>query len=45
VTFTPDQEKAAAEMRRACRSGGKIGLANWTPQGFVGQIFKALAGC
>jgi ubiquinone/menaquinone biosynthesis C-methylase UbiE len=42
VMFTPDQEKAAAEMLRVCRSGGKIGLANWTPQGFVGQIFKAL---
>jgi ubiquinone/menaquinone biosynthesis C-methylase UbiE len=42
VMFTPDQIKAAAEMRRVCRSRGKIGLANWTPQGFVGQMFKIL---
>jgi SAM-dependent methyltransferase len=42
VMFTPDQDKAAAEMLRVCKSGGKIGLANWTPQGFIGQIFKTL---
>jgi len=42
VMFTPDQEKAGAEMLRLCRPGGKIGLANWTPQGFVGQMFKTL---
>ncbi|MGH7054240.1 MAG: class I SAM-dependent methyltransferase [Stellaceae bacterium] len=42
VMFTPDQDKAAAEMLRVCRSGGKIGLANWTPEGFVGQIFKII---
>jgi len=42
VMFTPDQDKAAAEMRRVCRPGGKIGLANWTPQGFIGQMFKTL---
>jgi ubiquinone/menaquinone biosynthesis C-methylase UbiE len=42
VMFTPDQDKAASEMMRVCRSGGKIGLANWTPQGFVGQIFKVI---
>lgn len=40
--FTPDQDQAAAEMLRVCRSGGKIGLANWTPAGFIGQIFKTL---
>jgi ubiquinone/menaquinone biosynthesis C-methylase UbiE len=40
VMFTPDQDKAAAEMLRVCRPGGKIGLANWTPHGFVGQMFK-----
>src|SRR6185369_2313869 len=40
--FTPDQDKAAAEMRRVCKRGGKIGLANWTPQGFIGQVFKTL---
>jgi SAM-dependent methyltransferase len=42
VMFTPDQDKAASEMRRVCRPGGKIGLANWTPTGFVGQMFKIL---
>ena len=42
VMFTPNQETAAAEMLRVCRPGGKIGLANWTPQGFVGQMFKTL---
>ena len=40
--FTPNQERAAAEMMRVCRAGGKIGLANWTPNGFIGQIFKTL---
>lgn len=42
VMFTPNQEKAAAEMLRVCRPGGKIGLANWTPEGFVGAIFKLI---
>ena len=42
VMFTPDQEKAAAEMARVCRGGGKIGLANWTPDGFIGQLFKLI---
>src|SRR5579875_1735840 len=42
VMFTPDQDQAASEMLRVCRPGGKIGLANWTPQGFIGQIFKTL---
>jgi ubiquinone/menaquinone biosynthesis C-methylase UbiE len=42
VMFTPDQEQAAAEMLRVCARGGKIGLANWTPQGFIGQMFKTL---
>ena len=42
VMFTPDQDKAAAELVRTCRSGGKIGLANWTPEGFIGQVFKTL---
>jgi ubiquinone/menaquinone biosynthesis C-methylase UbiE len=44
VMFTPDQEKAAAELARVCKPGGKIGLANWTPAGFIGQLFKILAG-
>ena len=42
VMFTPNQDQAAAEMLRVCRPGGKIGLANWTPDGFIGQLFKTL---
>jgi ubiquinone/menaquinone biosynthesis C-methylase UbiE len=42
VMFTPDQERAASEMLRVCRRGGKIGLANWTPDGFIGQLFKTI---
>ncbi|MBP5954395.1 class I SAM-dependent methyltransferase [Pseudomonas anatoliensis] len=42
VMFAPDQDKAAAELARVCRRGGRIGLANWTPEGFVGQMFKTL---
>lgn len=42
VMFTPNQDQAAAELLRVCKSGGKIGLANWTPEGFIGQLFKTL---
>jgi ubiquinone/menaquinone biosynthesis C-methylase UbiE len=42
VMFTPNQQQAANEMMRVCRPGGKIGLANWTPQGFVGRLFKII---
>jgi len=42
VMFTPNQEQASAELLRVCKSGGKIGLANWTPEGFIGQVFKTL---
>ena len=42
VMFAPDQDKAAAAMLRVCRPGGRIGLANWTPQGFAGQMLKLL---
>jgi ubiquinone/menaquinone biosynthesis C-methylase UbiE len=42
VMFTPDQERAASELLRVCRKGGKIGLANWTPEGFIGQMFKTI---
>ncbi|HTT38651.1 MAG TPA: methyltransferase domain-containing protein [Burkholderiales bacterium] len=42
VMFTPDQEKAASEMARVCKPGGKIGLANWTPSGLIGEVFKLL---
>ena len=40
--FTPNQEKAADELVRVVRKGGKIGLANWTPDGFVGQLLKTV---
>jgi len=42
VMFTPNQQQAASELIRVCRQGGKIGLANWTPAGFVGQLFKTI---
>jgi len=42
VMFTPDHEKAAAELSRVVRKGGRIALANWTPEGFIGQLFKVL---
>lgn len=42
VMFTANQEKAAAELARVTRSGGRIGLANWTPQGFIGTVFKTI---
>ena len=42
VMFTPDHEKAATELMRVCKPGGKIGLANWTPDGFIGQLFKTI---
>src|SRR5262244_589868 len=42
VMFTPNQDKAAAELLRICKPTGKIGLANWTPRGFIGQVFKTL---
>lgn len=40
--FTPQHEKPAQEMLRVCRSGGKIGLANWTPDSFIGGLFKII---
>lgn len=42
VMFTPDQDKAAAEMARVCKPGGRVGLANWTPASFVGELFKTM---
>lgn len=40
--FSPDQSSTASEMLRVCRPGGRIGLANWTPGGFIGQMFKTI---
>jgi len=40
--FTPQHERPAQEMLRVVRSGGRIGLANWTPEGFIGQLFKVI---
>jgi len=42
VMFTPNQDKAASELLRVCKPKGQIGLANWTPDGFIGQVFKTL---
>ncbi|HWT34732.1 MAG TPA: class I SAM-dependent methyltransferase [Paraburkholderia sp.] len=42
VMFTPDQDKAAAELARVCKPGGRIGLANWTPESFIGQLFRTI---
>jgi len=40
--FTPDHARPAREMLRVTRHGGRIGLANWTPEGFIGQLFKVV---
>jgi len=42
VMFAPDHQRAARQMLRVCRPGGRIGLASWTPEGFIGQLFKTL---
>jgi SAM-dependent methyltransferase len=42
VMFTPDHARAAGELLRVVRSGGRIGLANWTPDGFIGRLFKVI---
>jgi ubiquinone/menaquinone biosynthesis C-methylase UbiE len=44
VMFAPDQQRAADELLRVCRSGGRIGLASWVPDGVVGEMFKTIAG-
>ena len=43
VMFTPNQDQAARELLRVCRLEGKIGLANWTPESFIGQLFKTMS--
>lgn len=42
VMFSPNQKQAVSELNRVCRSGGTIALANWTPQGFIGALFRAM---
>jgi SAM-dependent methyltransferase len=42
VMFVPDQDRAASELLRVVKPGGRIGLANWTPEGFIGQLFKVV---
>jgi len=42
VMFTPNQEQAARELARVCKPGGAIGLANWTPDSFIGQVFRII---
>jgi ubiquinone/menaquinone biosynthesis C-methylase UbiE len=44
VMFTPEHARSSHEMMRVVRPGGRIGLANWTPEGFVGQLFKVVGG-
>jgi ubiquinone/menaquinone biosynthesis C-methylase UbiE len=44
VMFTADHGRAASELVRVTRSGGRIGMANWTPNGFIGQLFKTIGG-
>jgi SAM-dependent methyltransferase len=43
VMFAPDQRRAATEISRVVRPGGRIGLANWTPEGFLGDVFRTVA--
>jgi ubiquinone/menaquinone biosynthesis C-methylase UbiE len=42
VMFTANQDRAASELARVCKPGGRIGLANWTPESFIGQLFKTI---
>jgi len=42
VMFTPNQQQSAAELQRVVKPGGKIGMANWTPESFIGQLFKTI---
>ena len=44
VMFAPNQERAAAELLRVVKPGGRIGLASWTPEGFIGRLFALMGG-
>src|SRR2546423_13502425 len=41
--FAPDHRRTASEIARVCRSSGKIGLASWVPDGFIGDTFRTVA--
>jgi SAM-dependent methyltransferase len=43
VMFAPDHARSASELQRVCRPGGRIGLACWTPEGFLGDLFRTVA--
>ena len=43
VMFAPDHARSSSEMLRVCRLGGRIGLASWTPEGFIGQLFRVVS--
>jgi len=43
VMFAPDHSRSANELLRVCRPGGRIGLASWTPEGFIGKMFRVVA--
>jgi len=43
VMFAPDQARAASELLRVCNPGGILGLANWTPEGAIGELFRITA--
>lgn len=42
--FAPDHQRTASELLRVCRPGGRIGMVNWCPDGYVGALFRAIAG-
>jgi ubiquinone/menaquinone biosynthesis C-methylase UbiE len=43
VMFAPDHARSASELQRVCRPGGRIGLACWTPEGFLGHLFRTVS--
>jgi ubiquinone/menaquinone biosynthesis C-methylase UbiE len=42
IMFAPNHQRVASELLRVCRRGGRIGLANWTPSGFIGRLFVVI---
>jgi ubiquinone/menaquinone biosynthesis C-methylase UbiE len=42
--FSPDHRRTAGQLLRVTKSGGRIGIANWTPDGFIGQLFRLIGG-